>query len=199
MKIREWKKITEALKAGPDFGIHGCKYSNLRAILQVEGWVTGHYFAVGQEQKKLGNEEFYQKLWDSVFSALGYSTSFEHKDGKIKVGNLPCLLIGVDKRQNGERGIVPDASPRCSLHGDTFPIGHDFILSMIDVLPYWMTAQAIERLSKKVEKVSAEREYSLSIDKSFLTAHELVGKIITGIDRAVEGYQRIRSNQPGNK
>lgn len=192
MKVKRWKSITEALKAGPDFGIHGCKYSNLRAILQERHFVMGHYFAVGQEQKKLGNEEFYQKLWDSVYSTLGYSTALKIKDGKMEVSELPCLIIGVDKLQDSRRYIVPDASPRCSLNGDTFPVGHDFILSMVDLIPYWINMQNISRLIKKVERVSVERGYSLNIDRAFFATHEIVGRMITKIHRAIEGYQSQR-------
>jgi|SRR3989344_5322253 len=192
VKVKRWKSIVEALKVSPDFGVHGCKHYNLRAILQERQFMFGHYFAVGEEQKKLSNEEFYEKLWNSIYVALGHSSSLEIKDGKVKLMELPCLIIGVDKIQDGRRFIDPNAMPRPSLNGDTFPIGHDFLLNYIDIIPYWMNMREISRISKKVERVSAERKYSLDIDKSFFAVYELVGRVITGIHRAIEGYQSQR-------
>ena len=76
-KKGNWEKIVREIKAGPHFGIHGTRRENLSSILESQtSSVSCHYFVVGENEKKLPDNEFYERLGASLDWALKYSSGF---------------------------------------------------------------------------------------------------------------------------
>tara|TARA_Y100000310_G_scaffold173355_1_gene173529 strand:- start:793 stop:1416 length:624 start_codon:yes stop_codon:yes gene_type:complete len=144
-KPDNWEEITQELKQGPDFIIHGTKKENLDYILDYEfpldsraikflwrglwgKWnnIPGSFHGVSSEEKKLEDSTFFDRLWCSVYSSLGYSYSTDITQGELVVKGVPCLLIGVYNTkgsiENFQTGSDTGAE---TCFGSSFPIGEE--------------------------------------------------------------------------
>lgn len=157
-KVRDWQKLVRSLKQGPSFGIHGTRFENLDDILsrhKITGTV-GHYYAVGDKQKALEDEAFYEILWASINSSLGFSGCFEDRKKN------PCLLLGIN--QTKYSSLNDEHSRRSSHFGKfntTFEVGHDFIRgwSVEPIVLYGEEKQVIDRIMETYSRITPELKW----------------------------------------
>lgn len=181
VKADNWEEVVRTMKEAPDFGIHGVRYKNLAGILEdIEAGrhVACHYFFVGEQEKKLSNADFYDRLWASVNIALGHSALHSIENGKAVFENTPCFLLGIDKKNS--RTMDAAGNPiACSYGNDdesakTFPVGHDF-LSTVDIRLVTVPLDEIAKINSELRNFY--RKYSndprIKMSLSYLAGREV--------------------------
>ena len=155
-KPKNWKRIAEDLKSGRNFCIHGATFDNARAILKSHGsFAIGHYFLAGDEEMKLNNETFFDKLRASIEIAARYSEyGLELKEEGIYFNSLPTLILGIGGEERAK--IIEKKSGVYSFiyQCETFPISHDFYRegeNKIEMV--YLGYRELEEICKKTAKV----------------------------------------------
>jgi len=198
-KINGWEKIVLDLKSAGGFGIHGAKNRNVEAIIK-EGGLWGHYFAVGDEEKRLDDLRFYEHLWASASVALGLSQKYDVISGKVEFDGLPSLIIGIENQACRERGfhlIHGEAHALSSIWIDasgnileTFGIGHEFSKEFIDTFALVTSEKDIEQICSASEKeVQGKAMYGKDITLSYLVGRELTKTMLRKVYRAIKEYE----------
>ena len=196
VKVKNWHEIVRALKLGHDFGIHGARHENLAGIIEdsQKGMVViGHYFAVGEREKELNDNEFYQRLWASIDVALGFSTRYDIKENKAVFDGLPSIVLGIHNHIYS-RGIITNDSGNITIssyddgNGNSmraFPIRHDFIPELFSVRCLEIQESEIEKINSGLEKFCAKRDFD-TISKTYFVSRELIKRMVLKIYRELK-------------
>jgi hypothetical protein len=224
--INDYERIAREIASGPNFGIHGTKYSKLEGILSSKGWMKGHYLAVDDEAKKNNPPKlFYEKLCASIQEVLGFSTHPKYQEGIITTESLPLIILGIEKKGTSKGagiclehkgdygGISSGLADKKGLPISTFGVGEGFIRSLVDIVPLIIDSTEIEdindkfrgylsRLSKTGKPIMGEG----MVASEFFTG-ECIERYISKIrkevylkDKIAEySRQQLLENQPGNQ
>ena len=159
-KKGNWEKIVRDIKAGPHFGIHGTRRENLSSILESQtSSVSCHYFVVGENEKKLPDNEFYERLLASLEVTLRFSSGLKITGNMAEFTGLPSILLGIAKGYFGRfNNSNPDTSV-CSFYGKkrkTFPVEHDFygIPELLRLVGVVIEEPEIKRINQKLKRYS---------------------------------------------
>lgn len=189
---KNWREIVGDLKDGPNFGIHGTKYKNLINILvEKQNFTYAHYFIVGEKQKSLPNEEFYEKLFGSLSVVCGHSFDCEFYDERVKFSSSPSILLGVEKEiatlheKKGERS-TPYGKGRT-----TFPVGHDFILDFVNLEGIVLGGLELENINKKFLKFhdKIKKDLYWKIPARYFVEKEVIKELIKRIHQRLISYK----------
>jgi len=159
--VFDYERVIETLKAGPDFGIHGARYDNLSKLLKSPNSCIGHYFCVGREERKLPDDEFYERLWASVDIALGYSARIEIiDDRRVSFSSQPTLILIIDNRKQALDFILEGKFSRSShiyysskgREASTFPIGEGVpVIPGVEIVPVVASDMEIASINRRLE------------------------------------------------
>lgn len=193
-KVPNWRNLVRILKEGPDFGIHGTKFEKAQKILlDGDTWVLAHYFCVGENQKKLPDVEFYEKLWASIGIAYHFSECMDVNKKELTFIRNPCLVLGINR--NEDRCSLEDRSlPGASVYGskgETFPIGHDFYkFAGIEVKSIYIDDSGIGDIQRKLAQYSAKpKVYSClypDISHAYFVEREIIGRFVKTLPNALK-------------
>lgn len=204
-RMKNWQKIVAVLKAGPDFAIHGTKHENIDSMLR-RNWegkiVFGHRFSVSEEERKMPDEEFYNRLVASVHEAVRYSTigSGVINGGLYIFSGLPCIALGIDEKSKGTLAHKPHIdyeNPRSSnvlwLAEDrhkTFRIGHDFVGVKLKeiIIPQAELNEINERLRKHIEQKNLMTELYWKMSVETYVSRQMSESIISKIHQRLKAY-----------
>ena len=180
-KKGNWEKIVRDIKAGPHFGIHGTRRENLSSILESQtSSVSCHYFVVGENEKKLPDNEFYERLGASLDWALKYSSGFGITGDMAKFTGLPSILLGIAK---GDFWIFNNSHPDTSVYSvyggcRTCPVEHDFygIPELLRLVGVVIEEPEIKRINQKLKRYSDG--LGVALLKEISNAYFVQGEII---------------------
>jgi len=125
---RKQLEIDNILIKGRRIYFHGTPAENLESILRDvkrKETLFGHFFCIGDKERMMSRKKFYQRLFSSIYVAVGYSKPtpiYKPKEKRIYVARPPTIICVVRK----ERGdIEKRGNPWFSFYGETFPVEHD--------------------------------------------------------------------------
>lgn len=183
-KIKNWKKIVEKLKTVPAFGIHGTKYENLERIMRdIEGGrgVFGHYLGVGNEDKELSDDEFYERLYASVHLTQRYSQSYAGAGSQMKATSNLLLILGICY---GEINHDVDLETESlNIFGRTFRIGHD-MSSIFTFHPIILKKTSLKRIiGKSIDKYKLEQGFYRDLSIEYCVVEQVNNSLLREINR----------------
>jgi len=162
--IPNYERIARKIASGPNFGIHGTKYSNLEGILRSDKSILGHYLAADNKIKReLDPKQFYEQLCASIDVALGFSAKISYDNKTITSNSLPLIILGVEKKGLPKgSGIFREDERSCGynsrLEDDkgssliTFPVGDIFFKNSVDIIPLIIDPQEIEEINDEFKR-----------------------------------------------
>lgn len=198
VRLENFDEVIRVLKQGPDFGLHGSEYKNIKEMLKNPGLnVRGHYFSTKGE-KETEDETFYGKLAASVDEAMKYSASqdfiFEIQGHNAIFPSLPCIVLGVDSKRQGWIRKGED-EPITSDYGNarkTFGISHDMSTDL-DFHVLVINGEELNEINGKLAEFCEEHNLTTTLYHGVPEAHfvqdNLVKRMIRKIYEVMKGYK----------
>jgi len=160
----------QVFKDAPNLGIHGTKAENIESIMK--NGFSGHYYFIGENERRLPNEEFSERLRASVYDAFKMSSIQIYWQNGIKVERKPCLLMLVEKENQGI--LMSNSSPTYSYFGESFPVGESILRAgeFVDIYPVTISDEEINEISKRfIKRHDLTRIKGLEISSAHFTAN----------------------------
>ena len=194
MKEAEKAGIARRLKQAPDFAIQGTPFGKALNIDYNKGYVRGMYFVVGEEEKRLADEVFIERLELSVGNALGFSSKIRIEGNEARFQGNPSLVLCVDNgryERRGARGklihpsVVLEGRKAGLSEGYTFPIGEGLIRDYIDVLRVVMKNGEIRKVSDELQQFCQYKRLFGTFEQDLFVYKLVIDRMVKKIDKTL--------------